>query len=529
MKKPDFKKLKDIKILKGEQELNDYRYRFSEEKGIFLRREWRGWRDSAYDFQMWMCTWKDLAKFVLKAPVPVVKALFRYKWFDVYLSYPAFVDKSVEGLRGPQLRMARIQYDRVVKKATEILGVCLSADERFRPGNKLSQRIVLFDELVPAEIMAGFPNLIGIPCQLLPVFLTSIVSQFATPMFLDEAESFGIPADVCPLPSAEAGCALLDDYPKIGKCFVACNMPCDGSAITSAFQERYFNMPTYAFGVPIRYTEDEVQQYAVDELHGLIEFIEEQTGEKFQWEPFLKAMENYNRQTRHELDKWEINRSPYPQMTGETFWLYRMLFFHVSGGMDKGFLKTDKKVHDIMMKCYAEKRPCARAMRHRAVEWSCPANFYPDFTIWLENCWGVNVLASMESLISDIIMDTTDPDACLAGLAKTYQRTTMRKHTKGGYINVLDELWRVCDLYKADMVLMQDQISCKGMDGLSGLFEEQAVARGIKLMWVKQDLLDSRTISRREMRQQANLFMSTVMGEEPVRPDMVDFDDSLMW
>lgn len=38
----------------------------------------------------------------------------------------------------------------------------------------------------------------------------------------------------------------------------------------------------------------------------------------------------------------------------------------------------------------------------------------------------------------------------------------MRKHTKGGYANVLDELWVVCKQYNADMVLMYDQISCNG-------------------------------------------------------------------
>ena len=240
-------------------------------------------------------------------------------------------------------------------------------------------------------------------------------------------------------------------------------------------------------------------------------------------------MKVYNRETEYELQKWEVNRTPYPQMTGETFWIYRMFFYHLSGGMDPRFLDTDRRVNRIMMRGYRQKKPCAPAMRHRCVEWSCPANFYPDFSVWAENCWGINVVASMESLISDIIIDTEDPDRALADLARSYQRTTMRKHTKGGYANVLDELWVVCKQYNADMVLMYDQISCKGMDGLRGVFEEQAAARGVHMLWVAQDLLDSRTISKRDMRRQVNLYMQTVMGEEPVRPDLVDFDDALTW
>ena len=43
------------------------------------------------------------------------------------------------------------------------------------------------------------------------------------------------------------------------------------------------------------------------------------------------------------------------------------------------------------------------------------------------------------------------------------------------------------------------------------------------MLWVAQNLLDSRTISKRDMRRQVNLYM------QPVRPDLVDFDDALTW
>ena len=135
----------------------------------------------------------------------------------------------------------------------------------------------------------------------------------------------------------------------------------------------------------------------------------------------------------------------------------------------------------------------------------------------------------METLISDVIIDTSSHETALRDLALTYQRCTMRKHTKGGHRNVLGELWSICEQYRCDFVLMYDQISCKGMEGLRGLFEEQAAERNIRLLWVSQDLLDPRTISKREMRSQVNLYMTTVMGEEPVRPDLVDFDDSKSW
>lgn len=114
-------------------------------------------------------------------------------------------------------------------------------------------------------------------------------------------------------------------------------------------------------------------------------------------------------------------------------------------------------------------------------------------------------------------------------MQKTLQRTTMRKHTKGGYQNVLDELWRICDEYNADTVIMYNQISCKGMDGLNGIFDDQARERNINFIWVDQDLMDPRTVSRRDMREQINKYMTTVLQEEPVDPTLVDFDDTMAW
>lgn len=216
-------------------------------------------------------------------------------------------------------------------------------------------------------------------------------------------------------------------------------------------------------------------------------------------------------------------------MTGATFWLYRLYYYHLSGGYDKRFLKVDKKVNKIMEKSYAKKTPCSKEMRHRAIVWSCPANYYTSFANWLENCWGINVVMDMETMISYLKFRTDTHEHALEDLAKTYQRATMRTHTKGGYANVLNECWRVAEEYNVDTIIMYDQISCKGMDGLVGIFDDQAREKGYNFIWVQQDLMDSRTISRRDMREQVNKYMTTVLQEKPIDESLLDFDDSEAW
>ena len=135
----------------------------------------------------------------------------------------------------------------------------------------------------------------------------------------------------------------------------------------------------------------------------------------------------------------------------------------------------------------------------------------------------------METKISYLHIDTEDKEQSLKDLAKTYQRSIMRKHTKGGYQNVVDELWKTVDEYNADTVIMYEQISCKGMDGLTGIFDDQARERNVNFIWVKQDLMDPRTISRREMRDQVNKYMQTVLQEEPLDASLLDFEDDMAW
>ena len=498
-------------------------------KAILKHREWRGFRDTMYDYYRWLITWKDMILMVLKAPVSTIKGLWKYRWMASYLSTPAFIDRHTAGLRGTHLRIVHLHFNMIVKHATGLIHTSFVADEKINPNNKLSRKIVLTDEIIPNEIFSGFPNLTVIPLQTIPIFLTSMVDQQITPPYLEVTESFGVPADVCPLPSAEAGVAIDDDYPKMGCCMIATNMPCDGSVMNSTFLDRRLNLPVHLFNIPLRYNDEDVQEYAVEEVKELIRFVERQTGETFNWDVFRDALKTSNRQLEYEMEKWDINKTPYPQMTGAAFWLYRIYYFNLSGGVDKRFLKVDEKVNKLMMKGYERKEPVSKEMRHRAVVWSCPANYYTSFANWLENCWGMNVVMDMETMISSIKYNTEDTEQILRDVAMSYQRSIMRKHTKGGYRNVVNELWRIVEEYQADTVIMYDQISCKGMDGLAGIFDDQARERNVNFIWVKQDLMDPRTISRREMREQVNQYMRTVLQEEPLDPSLVDFEDDLAW
>ena len=65
--------------------------------GILKHREWRGLKDTMYDYYRWLITWKDMIVMVLKAPVSTVKGLWSYRWMCSYLTVPAWIDRHTEG------------------------------------------------------------------------------------------------------------------------------------------------------------------------------------------------------------------------------------------------------------------------------------------------------------------------------------------------------------------------------------------------------------------------------------------------
>ena len=498
---------------------------------IERHREWRGWGDTAYDYGQWCRLWGLLIQWLFRHPAQNVRAIFRYRWMFSYLTVPSFFDRLCSGQRGAALRAARNNLNYLASDVTGTLSTIFSADRHLHPDSRkadeLNKKIICLDELLPALIGKGFPNCKTILFQEYPMYLPSLINQHSPVHYISQSELYGLPADVCPLPAFEAGLAIEDDFPKIGCCMLTSNMPCDGSIMTSMIQDRRIGLPTQVLNVPLRWKEQEVQDYAVEEIRSAISFLEKQTGETYDWDALKEACEIWNEQNRAKFEKWELNRTDIPPHTGSSAWLYR-IFEHQAVCGEPRALANDRKVNAILQRQVAAGL-CPKTIRHRAVVWNTPANNYANFNNWLLMCWGIDSVCEMIDLHGTGLIDTSSRESMLRGVADMYQTSTMRAHTKGGCEVMLDELWEKYAEYRADMILMFDQISCKGVGAISGLFEEGARQRGIRMCTVRQDLMDPTSITRREMRNDVNVFMQTVMNETPLDPSLVEFDDDESW
>ena len=556
MKKPDLSKLKNLKkedIKKaakdfwygkphGERRLGDL---YEDKTGLYKHREWRGVKDTMYYFNnIWLYNYANMILDIMKmgdkekygpiaGPVGLVqflKCTMEYRWMgQTYLTVMHWFDRGLEGMRGEALRASAWHYRAMVNATlTQITGM-FNRDIDHGGDQKLHDKTMGHDETVWGGIFYPYKDqgLENIPLQMIPYFVSCHVNSHTVLNYIDAAQSIGLPGDPCPMCQAEAGIFLQGDIPDYYKAFITTNEACDASVGTSVIQDWMINKPLFAMPQPMLFDDPLVQEHCAKEIEDAWKFIEEQTGCKFNWETFKRNIEEQNELQKFEWEKWDVaaNTDYYP-VNGVAQALYRI--FQSQYGNRPIWHETDRKVRKIMEKCVEQKIKSFPLTRHRVIAWSCAPLYYSNWCTWAYNCWGLNCVINMDSLMYDMTIRTDSYENALEDLARYNEWAPMRRMAVGGLHHIF-ELWENMEKFNCDMVMMYDQLQCKGMQGVHGLFEDEFRARGIHAIWMPHALPDKRVVSRAEIRKIVNDYMFTVMHEEPLDPSLLEFDDSESW
>lgn len=509
--------------------------RFFTDGKVRKRREWRGFKDTWYDYTRWLFIMKTLAGFIIKPRN--IKAMFRYRWMVNYFAVPMMVDKHTQGLRGPYLRMCHLEQDMVIKDVAKLLDNLFRGDKRIGNDEKFSKQVVLVDENEMTAVMMGFPTLKGLSRETPSTYVAVLLNQNAALHYIDVAQEYGLPGDVCPMPEAEAGLSIDDDAPILGACAVQCNTTCDGSLMSNGVISKRLELedgiPVFQLAAPLRHREDDVQEYAAQEIRNCIEFIEKNTSAEWDWKYYFECAKRVNESTRHRMDWLDMNKTDYPQIFGSNLALYTETNYMAICGKVPEFVEIDRKLSALAEKAYKEKMMMAKEYRHRAIVWGVQSHFYFDFLLWILNCWGIVPLTDMLSMVNtNMIAEEDTPEnreQAIYDMAWLTENMIMRNRTHGGYKVLLDELWDYCEEFNADVVILWEHMSCKALNGMHGQFEEKAREKGIHLIWVTHDLFDPRIVSRQGIRDQVNRYMRTVFNEEPLDPSLEVLNDEHSW
>ena len=499
------------------------------------RREWRGVKDTLYDYVRWLHILSILAGVVSKPRN--IKGMLRYRWMANYLAVPHMVDKFTMGLRDESLRIVHTSMDFIVYDVAQTIDNIFRGDRRIGNDTEFSKKCVLTDENAMTAFLMGFPDVKAILREVPTMFSANLLNQFSAVHYIDVAQQFGIPGDVCPMPEVEAGISIDDDFGVLGCCAVQVNTTCDGSlmgnGIIAKRLEREYGIPTFQLAAPMRHREDDVQKYAAQDIRQAIAFVEEHTGQKWDWAHYFECAKRVNEATRKRAVWLDVNSTSYPQFVGAPFSLYNDTNYMGNCGRSEKFPPIDDKLMKYVERGYRAKRMMAPEYRHRAIVWGVQPQYCIDMLNWMVHCWGIVPLTDMLSMVSTREIAETDTpenrEQAYYDMAWLNENMIMRNRTHGGYKVLVDELWEFCEKMNADMVILWEHMSCKALAGMHGQFEEQARERGIHLVWVCHDLCDPRVYSRQAIRNQLNAYMRTVMREEPLDPSIEVLPDDNAW
>ena len=536
LKTTDYKKLaKDFWYGKphGERRLGDL---YCDKTGLYKHREWRGVKDTFYYFhKVWMYNYAMLVYDVMRygGIWTFAKGCWRYRWMgQTYLPVLHWFDRGMEGLRGEALRACPQHYRAMTNATIFQFMQMFRNDLNTNKGSKKVQarhdKTIAHDETVWGGIFYPFSKEVeNVPLQMIPYFVTCHVNNHTVLNYIDAVQSLGLPGDPCPMCQAEAGLFVLDDVPDYYKAVITSNEACDGSVATSIIQDWLIDKPLFAMPQPMQFDDPLVHKHCMKEIEEAWKFIEEQTGVPFDYQQLCKKLESQNELQRFEWEKWDVaaNTNYYP-INGVSQALYRI--YQSQYGDLPIWHETDKKVRKIMEKCVEQRINNFPLTRHRVIAWSCAPLYYSNWCTWAYNCWGLNTVMNMDSLMFDMTLRTDGYEHTLEDMATYHEWAPMRRMAVGGMHHIF-ELWENMERFHCDMVMMYDQLLCKGMQGVHGLFEDEFRARNIHAIWMPHALPDKRNVSRAEIRSIINDYMTTVMQEEPLDPSLLEFDDSMSW
>ena len=371
---------------------------------VRARREWRGVKDTFYDYTRWLYLMSVLGRFII---VPCnVKGFFRYRWMMSYLFVPHGMDKFTVGLRDEALRIAHTSFNFVIADVTQAIANCFRGDRRVGNDKAYSDACVVTDENSMVTFMMGFDTkkVHTILREVPTMFASNIFHQFNVMHYLDIAQQYGISGDVCPMPEAEAGISIDDDFCVLGCCAVQNNTTCDGSlmgnGIIAKRLEREYGIPTFQLAAPMRHREDDVQKYAAEDIKAAIRFVEDHAGEKWNWDRYFECAKRVNDATRNRMEWLDINSTYYPQFVGSVFSLYNDTNYMGNCGRSELFPPIDKKIMKLVHKGYKRKTMMAPEYRHRCIIWGVQPQYNIHMLYWMINCWGVLPLTDMLSMVN---------------------------------------------------------------------------------------------------------------------------------
>ncbi len=473
-------------------------------------------KDQWVDFKYWSKLWAIMLSTNSPDKEKMGEASLKYPWMIDFMKTNHMVKMYNEGRTGTALKMNWMVNIENTKFTIKMLqNVILDPDNT-----------VMAQVMVPTQIYHAMGlNFFTIEQ---PAGILAMMDQHSHLHYMDFIQNCGLPDDTCSYTSQTPGIVLSGHMPVTNTCIVSSNLPCESGAISYSILEDYFGLPTYRLDVPYDFkSADGIKTY-VEDLKGLIAFLEEHTGHTMDWDKLKEICDRENEITQIEMERFELQRTAIPPVPGDVLWQSHLMYMSGDPGQEEG-LELFKKLQKLWRKAYYFKEPGVKNMKYRVVLWNPPSFGYAHMWNWLERCWGIGIINDMETFSQMTMIDTSSRESIIEGLAEHMCNAPMSRHNRGPAENWMEDLNLMTTLYRPDFILNMNQMSCRSSLAMTGAMKEWGREKDLPICFVDFNLYDNRVVSRQGQRDQVNNFMLNVMKATPLDESLLVFDDSQGW
>ncbi|MEW6077521.1 MAG: 2-hydroxyacyl-CoA dehydratase family protein [Thermodesulfobacteriota bacterium] len=311
--------------------------------------------------------------------------------------------------------------------------------------------------------------------------------------------------------------------------FMVCDTPgvCDTNANAFAFASNYLNKPFFQLNYPQRLNDGRTSQYHIDDFKALITFLEEQTGNKMDYDRLKRVLLEVEKQDTIIADMEDMQMavpSPVPP-------LYNMFIYagrFICSGLPEYTTALEKMRTAVRRNL--ENGICGlKSGVEKKRLFMCYIDHYTvDMTFWK---WldykGLSHLGSILSKTfmegtgytkdidgSAYKMDTSSEEAMLNSIAQLNARLPMVRSIRGPYDQPnmwLDETLAVARAYKADCIIYNGTPGCRNTWGMVKPFARDLEKMGYPTFIMYDDAFDDRVESWENTRARLEEFF-TVRG-----------------
>jgi len=342
---------------------------------------------------------------------------------------------------------------------------------------------------VPYEIL----NSMNVSGMFVEFFGAMLSGAGISRTYFELAESKGYSTDSCSYHRTIIGAAMDGLIPE-PDVLIGASIPCNGGVKALKRIGEIFNKEVFILNIPIEVTSKSID-YLVDQYEQMIDYIEENTGRKLDYDK-LKQTIKYNNQAREYLI--EVNdlckNVPSPSISNDlkNFIMY-ILLLGTKEGVEVAKNYRDEFQYRINNKLFPKEKYRLLWIQNRI-------QFKTDLINTLEERFGANVVIDELNHIWWDELDESDPLRSLAYRMMTHPLV-------GPVERRLKVLTQLAKEYKVNGAINPAHWGCRQSGGARVLFKEALQNVGIPLIHLDVDCVDERNYSHGQILTRLEAFM----------------------